>query len=65
MDFGPFDWWPDIVHLGGVPLLIREFKFDSLVREATLVSIRPGAQSASLWALPQAYRTEESPGYAD
>jgi hypothetical protein len=65
VDFGPFDWWPDIVHLGGVPLLVREFKFDSLIREATLVSIRPGVQSASLWVLPPAYRTEESPGYAD
>jgi len=65
VDFGPLDWWPDIVHLGGVPLLVREFEFDSLIRESTLVSIRPGAQNASLWALPEAYRTEESPGYAD
>ena len=36
VDFGLSDWWPDIVHLGGVPLKIRVFKYDSLTREVTL-----------------------------
>lgn len=65
VDFGLLDWWPDIVHLGGVPLLIREFKYESLISQATLTSIRPGPQSPSLWDLPHAYRTEESSVYSD
>jgi hypothetical protein len=59
VDFGLSDWWPDVIHLGGVPLLIREFKYDSLIREVTLTSMRAGNQSASLWALPQGYRVEQ------
>ncbi|HEY3849372.1 MAG TPA: hypothetical protein VGL87_00260 [Steroidobacteraceae bacterium] len=65
VDFGLFDWWPDIVHVSGVPLLIREFKYDSLIREMTLTSIRPGTQSPSLWELPRGYRVEEGSGFSD
>jgi hypothetical protein len=59
VDFGLSDWWPDLVHLGGLPLLIREFKYDSLIREGRLTSIHPGSPSASLWDLPHGYRVEE------
>jgi hypothetical protein len=65
VDFGLSAWWPDVVHLGGVPLLIREFKYDSLVREVTLTSLRSVAQSASLWDLPQGYRVEDAGDYSD
>ncbi len=65
VDFGLSDWWPDIVHLGGVPLKIREFKYDSLIREATLTSIHPGSPSASLWALPEGYKVDEGAQYSE
>jgi hypothetical protein len=65
VDFGLSAWWPDMVHLGGLPLLIREFKYDSLVSEVTLTAIRPGIQSASLWMLPEGYRLEEVADYDD
>lgn len=65
VDFGLSDWWPDIVHLGGVPLKIREFKYGSLIREMTLTSIHPGNPSASLWDLPDGYKVEEGPQYSE
>lgn len=65
VDFGLADWWPDLLHLGGVPLLIREFKYGSLIREVTLTSVHPGNPSASLWDLPEGYRVEERPGYSE
>jgi hypothetical protein len=64
VDFGLSDWRPDLLHLGGVPLLIREFRYGSLVREVTLTSIRAGEPAASLWALPEGYRLQEDPGYS-
>jgi hypothetical protein len=64
VDFGLSDWWPDIVHLGGVPLEIREFKYGSLIRETTITSIHSGDPSASLWELPQGYKVEEGPQYS-
>jgi hypothetical protein len=63
-DFGLSDWWPDVEHLGGVPVLIREFKYDSLISEITLTSIRPGIQRASSWNLPEGYPLEENTDYA-
>ena len=65
VDLGLSDWWPDAVHLGGVPLLIREFKYDSLIREVTLTAIHPDTPSASLWDLPKGYRVEEDSGYSE
>jgi hypothetical protein len=63
-DFGLSDWWPDAAHLGGVPLLIREFKYGSLISEITITSIHPGIPSASSWNLPEGYRVEEVTDYA-
>ena len=65
VDLGLSDWWPDLVHLGGLPLLIREFKYDSLIREVTLTAIHPDTPSASLWDLPRGYRLEEGPDYSE
>jgi hypothetical protein len=64
VDFGLSDWWPDVGHLGGVPLLVREFKYDSLIREITLTSIHPGIPSGSSWNLPAGYPLEEGTDYA-
>ncbi len=65
VDFGLSDWWPDIAHLGGVPLLVREFKYGSVVSEVKLTSIRRGIPSASQLDLPTDYRVEEGPDYAE
>jgi hypothetical protein len=64
VDFGLSDWWPDVAHLGGVPLLVREFKYDSLISEITLTSVRLGIQNASSWNLPADYPLQESNDYA-
>lgn len=65
VDLGLSDWWPDVVHMGGVPLKIREFKYDSLIREVTLTAIHPDIPTASLWDLPKGYRTEEGSDYSE
>jgi hypothetical protein len=65
VDLGLSDWWPDVIHLGGVPLLIREFKYDSLIREVTLTAIHPDTPSASLWDLHKGYRVEEGSDYSE
>ncbi len=65
VDFGLSEWWPDIAHLGGVPLLVREFKYGSLVSEVKLTSIRRGIPSASQLDVPKDYRVEEGPDYAE
>jgi hypothetical protein len=64
VDFGLSEWWPDFASLGGIPLLIREFKYDSLVSEVTLTAIRRGVPSASLLDMPDGYQVQEGPDYA-
>jgi hypothetical protein len=64
-DLGLSDWWPDVLHLGGVPLEIREFKYDSLIRDVTLTAIHPDIPSASLWDLPKQYRLEEESDFSE
>ena len=59
VDLGVSDWWPDVAHLGGVPLSIREFKYGALIGETTLTSIHPAAAAES-WDLPEGYRLEDS-----
>ncbi len=61
---GLSDWWPDLARLGGVPLLIREYKYDSPVLEVMLNAIRDAPPSAASMELPQGYRLEEGPDYA-
>jgi hypothetical protein len=64
VDFGLSEWWPDFASLGGVPLLIREFKYDSVVSEVTLTAMRQGVPSASLLDMPDGYQVQEGPDYA-
>jgi hypothetical protein len=64
VDFGLSQWWPDFASLGGIPLLIREFKYDSVVSEVTLTAVRRGVPSASLLDLPDGYQVQEGPDYA-
>jgi len=64
VDFGLSEWWPDIARLGGVPLLIREYKYDSVVSEVLLTAIRQGVPKASLLDLPDGYQVQEGPDYA-
>ena len=64
VDFGLSEWWPDFAILGGVPLRIREFKYDSLISEITLTSLRQGVPSASLLDMPAGYQLQDGPDYA-
>lgn len=64
VDFGLSEWWPDIATLGGVPLLIREYKYDSEVSEVMLSAMRPGAQGAAQFEPPQGYPVQDGPDYA-
>jgi hypothetical protein len=64
VDFGLSEWWPDIGRLGGVPLLIREYKYDSVVSEILLTAIRQGVPKASLLDLPDGYQVQDGPDYA-
>jgi hypothetical protein len=64
VDFGLSEWWTDFASLGGVPLQIREFKFDSLISEVMLTAIRQGVPSASLLDMPEGYQVQEGPDYA-
>jgi hypothetical protein len=63
VDFGLSEWWPEFAGLGGVPLLIREFKYDSLISEVTLTAMRQGVPSASLLDMPDDYQVQEGPDY--
>ncbi len=65
VDFGLAQWWSDIADLGGVPLLIREFKYDSLISEVTLGAMREGVPSQSLFDVPDGYRLTDGPDYGE
>jgi hypothetical protein len=64
VDFGLSEWWPDFAILGGVPLRIREFKYDSLISEVTLTALRQGIPSAALLDMPDGYQLQDGPDYA-
>lgn len=61
--FGLTDWWPDFAMLGGVPLLIREYKYDSQISEAMLSNMRPGTPAGNRFDLPVGYEMQEGPDY--
>lgn len=63
VEFGLADWWPDMSSLGGLPLLIREYKFDSVVSETLLTAMRPGVSAATQFDIPEGYRSVEGPDY--
>lgn len=63
VELGLSDWWPDIAALSGVPMLIREYKYDSVVYEIMLSGMRTGVSSAGKWDLPQGYAREDGPDF--
>jgi hypothetical protein len=64
VDLGLSEWWADFASLGGIPLLVREFKYDSVVSEVTLTGARAGVPSASLLDIPDGYQVQDGPDYA-
>jgi len=64
VDFGLSEWWPDIATIGGVPVLIREYKYGSGISEVTLTAVRVRARDAALFDLPGGYQVQEGPDYA-
>jgi hypothetical protein len=64
VDFGLSNWWPDFASLGGIPLLIREFKYGSVVSEVTLTAARQAVPDASLLDIPDGYTVQQGPDYA-
>lgn len=65
VDFGLSEWWPDIAALGGVPLFVHEFKYDSLTSELTLSAIRQNPPDQTFFEAPADYQTQDGPDYAD
>jgi hypothetical protein len=63
VEFGLSEWWPDIERLGGVPLLIREYKFDSEISEVMLSGMHQAAQGAAQFELPVGFATQDGPDY--
>lgn len=63
VEFGLSEWWPDFATLGGVPLLIREYKYDSEVSETMVSAIRPDAPVGAQFDLPAGYAVQEGPDY--
>jgi len=56
---GEVGWWPGIANLGGVPMLIREFRDGRAVSETSLTAITAGVPGGTLFDLPEGYsRTE-------
>ena len=64
VEFGLSEWWADFATLGGVPLLVREYRYDSVVSEVMLTGMRQSALSASLFAAPDGYTVQDGPDYA-
>src|SRR3984957_15242906 len=63
VDFGLSEWWPDIATLGGVPILIREYKYDSEISEVMLSAMRQGVTGATQFDMPDGYQVQEGPDY--
>jgi hypothetical protein len=64
VDFGLSDWWPEIASVGGLPILIREYKYDSVVSEVMLTAMRAGVPSAAQFDPPEGYQVQDGPDYA-
>lgn len=64
VDFGRTDWWPDIERLGGVPILIREYKYDSEIAEIMLSAMHQVTQGAAPFDPPGGYASQDGPDYA-
>ena len=58
------EWWTDVERLGGVPILIREYKFDSQKTEIMLSGMHQADQGAAEFDPPSGYATQDGPDYA-
>lgn len=63
VEFGLDEWWRDFTTLGGIPILVREYKYDAVINEVMLTSMHPGV-AGTLWDLPADYPTENGPDYS-
>lgn len=63
VEFGVSEWWEDFALLGGVPILVREFKYDSQISEVMLSGMRQGEQAAAQFEVPAGYQTVDGPDY--
>ncbi len=64
VEFGLSEWWADVAKLGGVPILVREYKYDSQISEIMLTAMRQGPQGAGPFGMPEGYQVQEGPDYA-
>jgi hypothetical protein len=64
VEFGPVDVWPQIQSLGGLPVIIREFKDGAAVSETTVTGARPTSDSPGLFEIPPDYVRKEGPKVA-
>ncbi len=63
VDFGVSEWWNDFALLGGVPILVREFKYDSQISEVILTGMHQTVQSAAEFTIPDGYQIVKGPDY--
>jgi len=63
VELGLSDWWADFATMGGVPLLVREFKYDSQVSEVMLSGLRETAVEARVFSVPDEYEVRNGPDY--
>ncbi len=63
VEFGLSDWWPDFATLGGVPLLIREYKYDSEISETMLSAMRANVPAGTQFDVPDGYQVLDGPDY--
>jgi hypothetical protein len=63
VDFGLSEWWPDIARLAGVPLLVREYKYDTVISEVMLSGMRQEPARPALSDLPDGYPLQDGPDY--
>ncbi len=63
LEFGLSEWWADFATLGGVPILIREYKYDSEISETLLSGMRTGVPAGAQFDLPDGYQVQEGPDY--
>jgi hypothetical protein len=59
VEYGPVPWWSGIQTLGGVPLLIREFKDGKALTEITLTAIQVDVPGAAHFDIPDGYPVQE------
>jgi hypothetical protein len=63
VDFGVSEWWNDFALLGGVPILVREFKYDAQISEVMLTGMHTGVLPAADFTIPDGYQIVQGPDY--